>query len=343
MAGSDLLELDSLEINVIVDNELDPISPSPSSLLTQSGGMATVALGGPTLSDRGGAKKELRMDHICCSAHGLSLLITGTKDGRSHTVLFDTGPEESAWERNAKRLRADVGKVEVVQLSHWHRDHSGGMLKALQIISAAREGTEHASLPPVQVDLHPARPLYRGNQPPEFPVVSMEADPTFAEIEESGGKVVKSDQSHTVCEDYFLVSGEIPRETAYERGLRFGVRCDDLNEGWKKDEVMADERFLMCKLKGRPPFLPDFLRVNSSLMSNRQGRRNVHGLLPRRGRQRFASRRHTWGKRPIVRHHGRLPPRGCRRRDDQQLRVGLASAGAEAFARRTLHWLASEV
>ena len=217
-------------------------------LAAQDGGMRTIALNGPTLNpkDRAGAVKELRMDRICCSAHGLSLLITGTQDGESHSVLFDTGPEEHAFERNARRLGADVGKVEVIQLSHWHRDHSGGMLKAISMINEARK----ENLPPLQVDLHPARPLYRGNQPPEFPVVSLEADPTFSEIEAAGAQVVKSDKPHTVCENYFLVSGEIPRVTEYEKGLRFGVRCDSLDEGWEKDEEMADERFLMCKLKG---------------------------------------------------------------------------------------------
>lgn len=243
-----LIELDSLTTQVIIDNELDPISPSPSSLVNQTGGMRTIAINGPTPADRAGAVKELRMDHICCSAHGLSLLITGVKDGEERTVLFDTGPEEHAFERNAKRLGVDLGRVEVVQLSHWHRDHSGGMLKAVGMIKAAKSRDQN----PVTVDLHPARPMYRGNQAPEFPVVSLEADPSFSEIEAAGGKVAKSDQPHSICDDFFTVSGEIPRVTEYEKGLKFGMRMDSLDEGWKKDEQMADERFLMCRLKGEP-------------------------------------------------------------------------------------------
>jgi 7,8-dihydropterin-6-yl-methyl-4-(beta-D-ribofuranosyl)aminobenzene 5'-phosphate synthase len=41
------------------------------------------------------------------------------------TVLFDTGPEELLWELNAKRLDPDLASIEVIHLSHWHRDHSG--------------------------------------------------------------------------------------------------------------------------------------------------------------------------------------------------------------------------
>ena len=45
-----------------------------------------------------------------------------------HSVLFDTGPEEEAWERNVKRLAPELASIEVIHLSHWHRDHSGGYL-----------------------------------------------------------------------------------------------------------------------------------------------------------------------------------------------------------------------
>lgn len=57
---------------------------------------------------------------------------TATKGDVKHSVLFDTGPEEEAWERNVKRLRADLSRVELIQLSHWHRDHSGWFLACIE-------------------------------------------------------------------------------------------------------------------------------------------------------------------------------------------------------------------
>ena len=251
---ADLLELDSLQILVIIDNELDPISPSPNTAVTQSNGLKDIGLNGPTrpASTPGGAVRELRMDNICCSAHGLSLMITGTKDGVDHTIMFDTGPEESAWERNASRLKADVGKIEAIQLSHWHRDHSGGMLRALELIHAAKSTSSSSEeREKVIVDLHPSRPDYRGMQPPGLDVISMEADPSFASISGAGGAVTKSDQPHTVLENFFLVSGEIPRVTPYEHGLRFGMRYNASTDAWTPDTEIRDERFLMCKLKGK--------------------------------------------------------------------------------------------
>ncbi|WPG97898.1 Hypothetical protein R9X50_00068100 [Acrodontium crateriforme] len=245
---TNLIELDSLEILVIIDNELDPISASPNPSIEQTGGFGEIAQRAP-LPPGDRAIAELRMDNICCSAHGLSVMITGIRGSERHTLLFDTGPEESAFERNARRLRAELAQVEVVHLSHWHRDHSGGMIQALRMIHAAKvaAGRERDR---VVVDLHPARPDFRGMTTSLGPV-SLEADPSFDEIEATGAKVVKCDEVHTVLEDMFLVSGEIPRLTDYEQGVKRGLRYDTKTGQWSEDMRIADERFVMCKLKDK--------------------------------------------------------------------------------------------
>ena len=101
----------------------------------------------------------------------------------------------------------------------------------------------------IPVDLHPNRPAYRGFQGP-FGPVSLERDPTFEEIEGAGGKVLKNDQSHAILEDMFVVSGEIPRVTPYEKGFQRGMRFNEETGSWESDEMIADERFLMCNVKG---------------------------------------------------------------------------------------------
>ena len=172
---------------------------------------------------------------------------TAIKGEKRHTVLFDTAPEEHIWELNAKRLRAKLASVEWLQLSHWHRDHSGGMLKAISMINKARGTT---GLP---VDLHPDRPTYRGFLGP-FGPVSLEKDPTFEEIEAAGGKVLKNDQPHQVLDGMFLISGEIPRVTPYEKGFQQGMRFNQETGRWVSDELIRDERFLMCNVKGESSY-----------------------------------------------------------------------------------------
>jgi 7,8-dihydropterin-6-yl-methyl-4-(beta-D-ribofuranosyl)aminobenzene 5'-phosphate synthase len=135
----------------------------------------------------------------------------------------------------------------MIQLSHWHRDHSGGMLEAVRMITAAK------SLRPVtsvtDVDLHPDRPDYRGMS---FggKTISMQADPQFTEIEKAGGRVKCLREGHGVLEDFFHVSGYIPNTALYEKGLKYGVRFLETTGKWETDEEIEDERFLMCNLKG---------------------------------------------------------------------------------------------
>ena len=75
-----LTEIDSLEVHVIVNDELDPISPSPNPRVAVASRFMGIPLS-PLRSDdeRGGARMEMRMDNICCAAHGLSLLLVRTR------------------------------------------------------------------------------------------------------------------------------------------------------------------------------------------------------------------------------------------------------------------------
>lgn len=69
----------------------------------------------------------------CVPQHGLSFYIE-TED---HCLLFDTGASEITWE-NARRLGADLTKVDTVILSHGHYDHAGGIQSFTDINPDAR-------------------------------------------------------------------------------------------------------------------------------------------------------------------------------------------------------------
>jgi 7,8-dihydropterin-6-yl-methyl-4-(beta-D-ribofuranosyl)aminobenzene 5'-phosphate synthase len=84
MAPIKLAEADELEFYVIVNDELDFISASPSPVVKQVGPFT----GGPISTvpedeDRGGVDKQLNMSNLCCGALGLSLLIV-----RQHPVRW---------------------------------------------------------------------------------------------------------------------------------------------------------------------------------------------------------------------------------------------------------------
>jgi 7,8-dihydropterin-6-yl-methyl-4-(beta-D-ribofuranosyl)aminobenzene 5'-phosphate synthase len=121
------------------------------------------------------------------------------------------------------------------------------MLRAIRLINEAKTA-QPSNLEGLTVDLHPSRPEYRGimsTQP-----ISLEADPTFDEIEAAGATVAKNAEPHTILDDIFLVSGMIPRVTPYEKGVIKGIRFYSSSNSWEKDELIADERLVMCNLKG---------------------------------------------------------------------------------------------
>ena|SRR6266498_4040182 len=125
------------------------------------------------------------------------------------------------------------------------------MLRAIRMINEAKAHRGHQT--PLTVDLHPNRPDFRGFVIPfanGLEYFSLEADPSFDEVEKAGASVAKNKEPHTVLDDMFLVSGEIPRVTPYEVGIRNGIRLNGSTKSWEKDELIMDERFLMCNLKG---------------------------------------------------------------------------------------------
>ncbi|KAG9084633.1 hypothetical protein FRC06_003965 [Ceratobasidium sp. 370] len=153
----------------------------------------------------------LDLDNYCCGAHGLSILITTKARGETHRVLFDTGPEAKSITRNLSALQTPVESIERIVLSHWHRDHSGGIIATLEQIALARakdqaqpseEGSNGATKPaPTVVDLHPDRPIARGIAPPPTGKVlcRLPEDPTHADILAAGGVVETHSEGHPVA------------------------------------------------------------------------------------------------------------------------------------------------
>jgi 7,8-dihydropterin-6-yl-methyl-4-(beta-D-ribofuranosyl)aminobenzene 5'-phosphate synthase len=79
MADS-LIELDSLEVVMVIDNEVDPMSPYPNPQFSSvSNRFIHVALNSPHIpQNRGNGTKEMKMSQLCCGAHGLSLMIVSS-------------------------------------------------------------------------------------------------------------------------------------------------------------------------------------------------------------------------------------------------------------------------
>ncbi|HYB40192.1 MAG TPA: MBL fold metallo-hydrolase [Candidatus Methylomirabilis sp.] len=225
--------VDRLDVLVLVDNVTDQLSSNPGDVQSEFANLMKSGL------------RTISGEAICCAQHGLSLLITAHRAGTSHTVLFDTGPEGYAIERNSRLLGVDFGAVESLVLSHGHWDHCGGALTALRL---ARDGRHR---PAVAVYTHPGMFRRRARRLPGGDVVPFNAIATAAEMTGTGAAVVVTPEPRLLHGDHFYVSGEIPRVTGYERGLADHLWQPEKHAAWEPDPLILDERFLAAHVEGK--------------------------------------------------------------------------------------------
>jgi 7,8-dihydropterin-6-yl-methyl-4-(beta-D-ribofuranosyl)aminobenzene 5'-phosphate synthase len=221
---------DKVEIRILVDNATDTLSSNPPFVESES---AFIVRRGFTSSAR----------CLCCAVHGLSCLITVHRGGKSHAVLFDTGPEDYAFERNVSRLGVDLGVVESIVLSHGHWDHSGAMLLALGMIRGRNGGRK------VPFYAHPGMFVTRGVRQANGSVRRMDDVPSVIELSDFGAEMVVTTEPQALLGGLLYVSGEIPRVSGFERGYPGQVKRTA--DSWEPDELLMDERWLAVNIAGK--------------------------------------------------------------------------------------------
>ena len=224
---------DRVEVLVLVDNVTDNLSLVPDYVENEW----------PRLWRKG--LRRLSGNCLCCGAHGLSCAITAWRGDVAHTLLFDTGPDESVFERNVDRLGFDMGTIESIVLSHGHWDHSGAMLRALQMI---RSSNGSRSVPTY---MHPDMYRSRAIKTRDGSIHPMADVPTSAELERHGAVVVHATEPQLLLDNLFFVSGEIPRVTPFETGMVGHLRRTQDGTGWEPDPLIRDERFVAVAVKDK--------------------------------------------------------------------------------------------
>jgi glyoxylase-like metal-dependent hydrolase (beta-lactamase superfamily II) len=139
------VELDELTVTVVADNASDTLS-SVAPGIPQIPEMAHL-LEGPVIGTYDGHDMVVILDRLCVACHGFSAIATARVGDRSATVLFDVGPYGDVWLANARRLEIDLSGIDVLFLSHWHWDHTGGVPAVVAAIAAERQ---RAGRPPTR-------------------------------------------------------------------------------------------------------------------------------------------------------------------------------------------------
>ncbi len=233
MAAQVLQPVDCVEILILVDNVTDNLSSTPRFVETE---MTRLGRRGINL---------IAGDCLCCAAHGLSCLVTVTKDGLRRTMLFDSGPEADTFAKNVQRLGADLSGVEAIVLSHGHWDHGGGMLRALDLIRGGNGGNL------VDYFAHPGMFRQRASKLPDGRFRPMEDVPNVHQLTLHGARPIVTTEPQTMLDGLVWVSGEIPRVTPFETGLPGQHRRTDDGQGWEPDELLMDERCIAVHVQGK--------------------------------------------------------------------------------------------
>ena len=130
----EIAPLDALDLLVVVDNESDTLS-SVDKGVPQHSELERLVARVPHLEPKDGHDCVEPWDHVCLACHGFSVLVTGRRGSEERSVLFDVGPSAEVWLENARRLGVRLASIEAVCLSHWHADHSGGLLLFIGFLS----------------------------------------------------------------------------------------------------------------------------------------------------------------------------------------------------------------
>ena len=229
----DLAVLDNADVFVLVDNVSDGLSSVPDGVTNEM----------DNLMEAG--SKCLSGDGFCFACFGIALVVTGRNGDRTRTVLFDGGPTGLAIERNAPRLGIDMGVIEAVVLSHGHIDHAGGLPAAINLITAANGGLR------VPVHVNPEMFLHRGERLDSGDIYPNEDIPSVEVMEQAGGQLENDAASRLLLDGMFYLSGEIPRTTAYEKGIPVQVKRNAADTDWEPDPWVMDERYLAVNVRDK--------------------------------------------------------------------------------------------
>jgi 7,8-dihydropterin-6-yl-methyl-4-(beta-D-ribofuranosyl)aminobenzene 5'-phosphate synthase len=169
--------------------------------------------------------------------NGLSMLIRVQSEGKTESILLDTGTSPDGVCENAKLMDIDLGEVSTVVLSHGHYDHFGGLAEVIKAINNQN----------LQVITHEdmVKPRAVANSKGV-----LRKYPTFPEQKSLGSaEIVETKQPHLITSGFGCVTGEIPRTVEFETRMS---NNQILRDGvWVADPLLMDERALVFNVRSR--------------------------------------------------------------------------------------------
>ena len=230
---SDLEAVDSLTVEIAIDNCSDSYSSKPAHVSPEFNNVMAAGA------------KELSGTTLCCAQLGLSLVMSTTRRSQRHTLLFDVGPEAALFLRNCRNLGIDLGDVEAIAISHGHWDHMGGLLQVLDHISRVGRGRE------TPCHVNPGMFVERGARLTTGEVAPFEPVPSPEDLDDRGASVVNNASEQLLLDGHFYLSGEIPRTSSFEKGRPDHLCRTASDKPWTPDPLIMDERYVAVHVRDK--------------------------------------------------------------------------------------------
>jgi 7,8-dihydropterin-6-yl-methyl-4-(beta-D-ribofuranosyl)aminobenzene 5'-phosphate synthase len=246
-----LQEIDSLSVTILMDNITDRLLPNSQSFVKRAPMIMNERFLPPPVAEHGfSALLEV----------GKNESFKSMKPEKKSTYLFDTGVSENGVIYNADIFGIDLTFIESIILSHGHLDHFTGLPSILRRISR-----------PTKVICHPDAFLRRWIVYPDgnramMPTLDEESlvkqgaiinkiiCPSFLPslIDNNdpidGSKIDYSTESPPLL----LITGQIPRETTFEKGFPVQYKEDPQDKrNLIPDPFVNDDQAIIANIKGK--------------------------------------------------------------------------------------------
>jgi hypothetical protein len=130
-----------------------------------------------------------------------------------------------------------------------------GLLPALRAIASGDSSRR------VVCHVNPGMFVERGARLSTGAVALFQIVPSPIEIEACGVQVISNGEARLLLEDFFYLSGEIPRVSSFEKGRGDHLCRDCASDSWRPDPLMMDERYVAVHVRTKsepqgPPAIP---------------------------------------------------------------------------------------
>ena len=228
-----LIPMNKISITLLMDNVIDMLLPNSPH------------------AHRPHVEKDGKFLPSPIAEHGFSVLIetevnnNAEKSGsvQRSTYLFDAGVSENGVIFNSDLFGIDLKNIDAIVLSHGHSDHFTGLQSVAKRISR-----------PVKLYAHPDAFLKRWDI---FPDGTKLINPILDQVALGQQEMIVQKNEGPIGlpeekkdDPYLIVSGQIPRETSYEKG--FPLQYAEVEgKGLVHDPLIKDDQALVANVEGK--------------------------------------------------------------------------------------------